>query len=104
MASGISFEKRDFFKLLDEVIDNKGERVIVTYKDRISRVGFDLFYHLFKKYHCEIVVMSEVGSETLDSKEILEEIISLLPCYSMKLDSKRKVQKRKEVLENERES
>lgn len=102
IASGISFEKRnDFFRMLDDVIDNKVERVVITYKDRLSRVGFDLFYHLFKKYNCEIVVMSAVGSEKLDSQEIFEEIISLLHCYSMKLYSKRKVQKIKEVLSSD---
>lgn len=104
IASGISFEKRnDFFKMLDEIIDNKVERVVIIYKDRLSRVGFDLFLHLFKKYNCEIVVMSEVSSDKLDSQEIFEEIVSLLHCYSMKLYSKRKVQKIKEVLTNERE-
>ena len=99
IASGISFEKRkDFFQLLDEIMDNKAERVVITDKDRISRVGFDLFYHLFKKYNCEIVVMSEAGSEKLDSQEIFEEIVSMLHCYSMKLYSRRKIQKIKEVL------
>lgn len=102
IASGISFEKRnDFFKMLDDIIDNKVERVVITYKDRLSRIGFDLFYHLFQKYNCEIVIMSEVGSEKLDSQEILEEIGSLLHCYSMKFYSKRKIQKVKEVLTNE---
>jgi len=100
IASGISFEKRkDFFKMLDDVIAGKVERVVITYKDRLSRVGFELFYHLFKKYNCEIVVMSEVGSEKLDSEEIFEEIISLLHCYSMKLYSKRKGRKIKKILE-----
>ena len=42
--------------------------------------------------------MSDVGSEKLDSQEIFEEIISLLHCYSMKLYSKRRVQKIKEAL------
>ena len=102
IASGINFEKRnDFFKMLDEIIDNKVERVVITYKDRLSRVGFDLFYHLFKKYNCEIVIMSKVGSEKLDSQEIFEEIVSLLHCYSMKLYSKRKIQKIKEVLSDD---
>ena len=99
IASGISFEKRkEFFEMLDDITENKVERVVITYKDRLSRVGFDLFYHLFKKYNCEIVVMSEVGSEKLDSQEIFEEIVSLLHCYSMKLYSRRKVQRIKEVL------
>ena len=103
IASGINFEKRnDFFRMLDDIIDNKVERVIITYKDRLSRIGFDLFSHLFKKYNCEIIVISEIGSEKLDSQEIFEEIVSLLHCYSMKLYSKRKIQKIKEVLsENE---
>lgn len=99
IASGISFEKRkDFFKMLDDIISGKVERVIISYKDRLSRVGYELFYYLFKKYNCEIIVMSEVGSEKLDSEEIFEEIISLLHCYSMRLYSKRKGQKIKEIL------
>ena len=99
IASGISFEKRkDFFKMLDDIISGKVERVIISYKDRLSRIGYELFYYLFKKYNCEIIVMSEVGSEKLDSEEIFEEIISLLHCYSMRLYSKRKGQKIKEIL------
>lgn len=100
IASGISFEKRkDFFLMLDDIISGKVERIIITYKDRLSRVGFELFYHLFKKYNCEIVIMSEIGSSKLDSEEIFEEIVSLLHCYSMKMYSKRKGKKIKKVLE-----
>lgn len=47
IASGISFEKRkDFFKMLDDIISGKVERVIISYKDRLSRVGYELFYYL----------------------------------------------------------
>lgn len=102
IASGISFENRkEFFKLLDEVINRKVKAVYITYKDRLSRVGFDLFYHLFRRFGTEIVVISEVGSPRLDSEEIFEEIVSLLHCYSMKMYSKRRVAKIKEVLEDE---
>ena len=100
IASGISFKNREqFFAMLDDVLAGKVNRVIITYKDRLSRVGFELFTYLFRKYGCEITVISEVGSEKLDSQEIFEEIISLLHCYSMKLYSSRKVKKIKEVLE-----
>lgn len=102
IASGISFENRkEFFKLLDDVINRKVKAVYITYKDRLSRVGFDLFYHLFRRFGTEIVVISEVGSPKLDSEEIFEEIVSLLHCYSMKMYSKRRVAKIKEVLEDE---
>lgn len=101
IASGISFERRkDFFLMLDDIIFGKVERVVITYEDRLSRVGFELFYYLFKKYHCEIIVMSEVGSQKLDNEEIFEEIVSLLHCFSMKMYSKRKGEKIKKVLED----
>ena len=60
-----------------------------------------MFYHLFRKYHCDIIVMSEIGSEKLDRDEVFEEILSMLHCYSMKLYSKRKAKKIKEVLEDD---
>ena len=104
IASGISFDKRkQFFDMLDEILSGRVKRVIITYKDRLSRVGFELFTHLFNQYGCEIIVMSEIGSEKLDREEILEEIIGLLHCYSMKLYSNRKAKKIKEILaENDR--
>lgn len=100
VASGISFDRRtEFFDLLEEVLSGTVERVVVTYKDRLSRVGFELFRHLFSHYNCKIVVMSEVGSKKLDSQEIFEEIVSLLHCYSMKLYSnRRKLQQLKQVV------
>ena len=105
IASGISFEKRtQFFDMLDEIIAGKVKRVVITYRDRLSRVGFDLFTYLFKKYGCEIIVISEIGSEKLDSEEIFEEIDSLLHCYAMKLDSKRKTQQIKDILEDKNDS
>jgi predicted site-specific integrase-resolvase len=99
IASGINFENRtNFFNMLDEIIAGRVKRVVITYKDRLSRVGFSLFTYLFKKYNCEILVVSEIGSTKLDSEEIFEEIVSLLHCYSMKLYSKRRISKIKEAL------
>ena len=53
IASGIDFENRkDFFAMLDEIIASKIDTVVITYKDRLSRIGFNLFTHLFEKYNC----------------------------------------------------
>lgn len=101
IASGISFDKRkEFFKMLDDILARKVKYVVISYKDRLSRVGFELFKHLFSKFGTEIIVMSEVGSNKLDSEEIFEEIVSLLHCYSMKLYSKRRLDKLKELIED----
>ena len=105
IASGISFENRkEFFTLLDEVIAGKVDKVIITYKDRLSRVGFELFKHLFLRFNTQIIVLSEIGDSKLDSEEIFEEIISLLHCYSMKLCSKRNKAKIQEIITNAEES
>ena len=102
IASGISFGKREqFFTMLDEIISGKISRVLIAYKDRLSRVGFELFYHLFGKFGCDLIVISEVGSPKLDSEEIFEEIVSLLHCYSMKLYSVRKRKKIEELVKEE---
>jgi predicted site-specific integrase-resolvase len=91
IASGISFEKRkDFFKLLDLVIQGKVSKVYISYKDRLSRVGFDLFKYLFSYYGCEIIVMNQAGNVKQDSQEVFEEIVSLLHCYAMRMHSQRK--------------
>lgn len=105
ITSGINFEKRhDFFRLLDEVIEGKVKRIVITYKDKLSRVGFELFSHLFQKFNCKIVVMSEVGFEKLDAQDIFEEIVSLLHCYSMKLySSRRRLNKIKEAIADDEE-
>ena len=68
IASGISFEKRKgFFDMLDEIINYRVEKVIITYRDRLSRAAFDLFKHLFEKFGTEIVVISDIGNTKLDS-------------------------------------
>ena len=94
VASGISFEKRvEFFRLIDEVLANKIDKVIISYKDRLSRIGFEFFSVLFKKFGTEIEVVSGIGSEKLDSEEIFEEIVHLIHAFSMKLYSSRKGKK-----------
>ena len=104
IASGISFEKRkEFFKLLDLVLAHKVQRVIITYKDRLSRVGFDLFKYLFAKYHVEIVVISEITDKKTDQQEIFAEIISLLHAFSMRMYPGRR-KKIKEALSDNGES
>jgi predicted site-specific integrase-resolvase len=85
IASGINFEKRkQFFSLLDLVINGQVEKVFINYKDRLSRVGFGLFKHLFQKFGTEIVVANGHSNDKLDSEEIMNEIITLIHCFSLR--------------------
>jgi len=105
VASGINFEKRkQFFTLLDLVIDGQVEKVFINYKDRLSRVGFGLFKHLFLKFGTEIIVVNGHANDKLDSEEIMNEIITLIHCFSMKHYSKRRVKRAIEVLNESTEN
>ena len=91
IASGISFEKRkQFFDLLDLVIQGKVKRVVITHKDRLSRVGFDLFKHLFDRFGTQIIVMSDYLDPKTDEQEIMTELIALMHCFAMKSYSSRR--------------
>ena len=95
IASGISFENRkQFFKMLDLIMAGKVERVIITHKDRLSRVGFELFEYLFRNYDTKIEVTSDELNPKTDEQELFEEIISLLHCFSMKEYSHKRVERK----------
>lgn len=101
IASGISFEKRtQFFELLAEVLVGKVKRVIVTYKDRLTRIGFDFFSYLFAKHGCELIVMSELGSTELDSEEVFDDVVHLLDSYSLNVNKKNINKTLKELLKD----
>jgi putative resolvase len=98
VASRISFAKRtSFFLLIEEVINYTVDSVIISPKDRLSRVGFDLFHYLFQRFGPKILVRSEFGSPTLASEEILDEILSFLHWYSMPLSRKSRAKQKLEV-------
>ena len=105
VASGINFEKRKpFFTRLDLVIDGQVEKVFINYKESNSRVGFGLFKHLFLKFGTEIIVVNGHANDKLDSEEIMNEIITLIHCFSMKHYSKRHVKRAIEVLNESTEN
>lgn len=95
IASGISFkERKEFFKMLDLILDGKVERVIITHQDRLSRVGFELFEYLFQNYSTTIETVSDEMNPKTDEEELFEEIISLLHCFSMREYSHRRSERK----------
>ena len=71
----------------------------LEYKDRLSRISFDMFQRLFAEFGCEIVVINDSDDKS-DEAEIFEEIISLLHCFAMKMYSKRRKRKLEIVQED----
>ena len=95
IGSGINFDRKEFKRLLFDVINHKINKVFITYKDRLSRISFDMFKTLFSEFGCEIIVLNDIDDEKLIEKEIINEIISLIHCFSMKMYSSRRKEKLK---------
>jgi predicted site-specific integrase-resolvase len=95
IASGISLNRPEFKKLLFDVINHKINKVFITYKDRLSRLSFDLINELFKEFNCEIVILNNIDDNKTIEKELFSEIISIIHVFSMKLYSQRRKEKLK---------
>ena len=90
IGSGLTFNHRiQFFKMLDMVTSGKVDRVIITHKDRLSRVAFNMFEHLFSNFDTEIEVVDDELNPKTDKDELFDEIISLLHCFVMRAYSSR---------------
>lgn len=90
IGSGLTFNHRtQFFKMLDLVTAGKVERIIITHKDRLSRVAFNMFEHLFNNFDTQIEVVDDELDPKTDKEELFEEIISLLHCFAIRASRKR---------------
>ena len=92
VASGMNFDRKQFKALLDEILNFKVGKLYITYKDRLSRISFDVLKRLFSEFGCEIVVVND-AEDKADETEIFEEIISVLHCFSMRMYSRRRKRK-----------
>ncbi len=91
IASGMQFKRKKLRSLLKELMNYKIEKIIISHKDRLSRVGFKLFNDLFQEFGTEVVIINDLESVSTE-QEIFQEIISLLHCYTMSMYSKRRKQ------------
>jgi predicted site-specific integrase-resolvase len=93
IGSGINLDRKEFKRLINDIIDYKISKIFITYKDRLSRLSFGLFEELFKKFGTKIIILNEIEDSKIIEKEIFNEIISLIHCFSMKVYSNRRKQK-----------
>ena len=97
IASGMNFDRNDFKKMIMNVMKRKIKTIIISHKDRFSRISFDVWNEICKEFDCNIVVINNVENE---EKEIFQDIISLIHCFAMKMYSKRK-RKKLELIEED---
>lgn len=93
IASGLSYDRKQFMQMLKEILNYNIKTVIVDNKDRLTRVSFNMWKQLFKYFNCELIVVNEDIKTDNNDKEIFYDIISLLHCFAMKMYSLRRKKK-----------
>ena len=97
IASGMHFDRGEFQNLVRQVIKGEISKVFILYKDRLTRISFDMWKELFLYFNCEIIVINETDD---DEKGIFEDIIYMLHCFAMKMYSNRRKKKLKLIAED----
>ena len=103
IASGMNENRKDFNILINDVISGKIKNIYISFKDRLTRFGFDYFKNLFQKYNVNIVILDELEeSNKTFQDELTEDLISIIHNFSMKLYSNRrkKLKEIEKILEN----
>ena len=103
IASGMNENRKDFNILINDVISGKIKNIYISFKDRLTRFGFDYFKNLFQKYNVNIIILDELEeSNKTFQDELTEDLISIIHHFSIKLDSNRrkKLKEIEKILEN----
>jgi putative resolvase len=90
--SGLDFDRPNFNKLINDVIERKIKNIYISHKDRLTRLSFKTIKHLFEKYGTNIVEINNDCCKTNDT-EIFEELISLMHIFSTTMYSNRRKNK-----------
>lgn len=92
IGSGINFKRKGLLKIIDLAIKNILSELVITYKDRLCRIGFDLIEHiLITNSKTKIVIETQEFKPA--TQEITEDLIEIITVYSSRLYGSRSYKK-----------
>ncbi len=84
IGSGLNMERKGLKEIIDLSINGKIKEVVVAYKDRLARFGYEMIEWIINKYsHGEIIIMNK-------KEEITKDIIQIMNVYVAKMNEMRK--------------
>ena len=99
IASGLNEDRKELNRLIRDIQSDKISKVFISFKDRLTRFGFNYFKNIFSNNNVEIIVLDDNEETNKDYRtELAEDLISIIHHYSTKLYSNR----RKELKEIEK--
>ena len=101
LGSGLNYRKKGLIKLIKLICSEQVERLVLTHKDRLLRLGSDLIFTLCEIFSIEVVIINR--SEDSTSEEILaQDIIEIITVFSARLYGSRS-DKNKQIVEELKE-
>ena len=102
IGSGINYNKKGLNQLIDMITNSEVDKIVVLYKDRLIRFGYELIENLCDKYGTTIEIID--NTEKTEEQELVEDLIQIVTVFSCRLQGKRanKAKKMiKELIEND---
>jgi putative resolvase len=94
VASGLKTDRRGLLELFDYVVNRQVDVIVVTYRDRLTRFGFEYLEYFFKQYGARIEVV--FGEEPKDAyQELVEDLIEIVTSFAGKLYGMRSHKKKR---------
>ena len=93
IGSGLNLNKRGIKKIINLAIEGKINEVIVAYKDRLTRFGFELIEELIQKYSKGKIVILNEKEQIEPEEELVKDVMSILNVYIAKMNGLRKYNK-----------
>ena len=97
IGSGINYNKKGLNRLIDMVVASEVEKIVVLYKDRLLRFGYELIETLCSKYGTAIEVID--NTEKTEEQELVEDLVQIVTVLSCKLQGRRANKAKKMIKE-----
>lgn len=86
VGSGINYQKSGLKELIQRISLNEVDKVVVLYKDRLLRFGFELVEYFASLYGCEVEIID--STENPEQEELVEDLVQIITMFSCKLPDK----------------
>lgn len=97
IGSGINYNNKGLNCLIDMITNSEVEKVVVLYKDRLMRFGFELIENICKKFNTDIEIID--STEKTEEQELVEDLIQIVTVFSCRLQGKRANKAKKMIKE-----
>ena len=87
IGSGINYHNKGLIELIELINDNRVDKVVILYKDRLLRFGAELIEEFANLHNCEIEIIDH--AEKTEQQELVEDLIQIITVFSCKLQGKR---------------